>query len=212
AALLASRDALALADRYRPLSDLGIACTGAVGSVLLLSRVPISALSGRRVSLTGESRTSRALLRILLADAFGLRDVRYQDGRGGDARLVIGDRALALAASGEWPHVLDLGAEWTRATGLPFVYARWVVRRDLCEQRARDLAAALDHSLSTPVDVAAAPRPPGLGVPGARAYLERFVHHLGPAESAGLLRFQRELERHDLLRHHRPGIAIGSAA
>ena len=212
AALLASRDAFALQDRYRPLGDLGIACAGPVRSVLLLSRVPAERLSGRRVSLTGHSRTSRALLRILLADAFGLRGVEYGEGPASDACLVIGDDALAQRASGAWPFVLDLGDAWLRFTGLPFVYARWVVRRDVPAERARALADALVRSLEAPLDLVGAPRPTCMTPDDARRYLAHFVYRLGPAEQAGLRRFHRELLRHDLLRHHRERVAIGSAA
>ncbi len=35
--------------------------------------------------------------------------------------LVIGDAGFAAAA--RFPHVVDLGAAWREATGLPFVYA-----------------------------------------------------------------------------------------
>ena len=43
-----------------------------------------------------------------------------------DAALVIGN--LALAMSGHFAHEHDLGREWWRLTGLPFVFAVWVVR------------------------------------------------------------------------------------
>jgi chorismate dehydratase len=213
AALLASRDALALRRHYRPLGDLGIARSGEVESVLLLSHRPVSQLSGRRVALSAESRTSRALVRILLADAFGLRGVEYvEHDEPADACLAIGDEALACRASGGWPVVLDLGAEWTRFTGLPFVYARWVVRRDVAAGAARALCDALSASLDAPRDLAFAPRPAGMTTPDVRRYLAGFSYRLGPAEQAGLARFHRELLRHDLLRHHRERVAIGSAA
>jgi chorismate dehydratase len=213
AALLASRDALALRRHYRPLGDLGIARSGPVESVLLFSRRPVALLSGRRVALSAESRTSRALLRILLCDAFGLRSVEYvEHDEPADACLALGDEALARRASGGWPVVLDLGAEWSRFTGLPFVYARWVVRRDVAPEAARALRDALSASLAAPCDPACAPRPAGMTTPDVHRYLAGFVYRLGPAEQAGLTRFHQELLRHDLLRDPRERVAIGSAA
>jgi len=212
AGLLASRDALALADRYRPLADLGIACCGPVRSVLLFSKRPVAELEGATISLTGESRTSRALLRILLAEPVRL-DVRYvETGPASDACLAIGDAALALAASRRWPFVLDLGAAWHRFTGLPFVYARWVVRRDLPAALEYALARELTARLEAPRDWSRAQLPRGMTHEDARRYLAAFVQRLGPAEIAGLRRFHRELLNHDLLRHHREPVAIGSAA
>ena len=49
-----------------------------------------------------------------------------------EARLVIGDAALVLSdeRSGvTYPYAYDLGLEWKRWTGLPFVFAVWVARR-----------------------------------------------------------------------------------
>jgi len=228
AALLASRDALALADRFRPLADLGIARRGPVTSVLLFSRRPPRDLDGATVELTPESRTSRGLLRILMREAFGVSP-RYveapPDGdasfavRGGcllapraDARLVIGDAALTLRASGGWPFLLDLGAAWADLTGLPFVYARWVVRSDLSPTLERHLAAELGARLDAPLVGLREALPRGLSEAVAREYLADFRHRLGRDEYAGLHRFHRELTRHDLLRHHCERAAIGSAA
>jgi chorismate dehydratase len=199
AALLASRDALALRARFRPLADLGIACRGPVASVLLLSWAPAGQLSGARIALSEESRTSRALLRILLATRHRVRGVEYVPGTAeADARLLIGDAALRARAA--WPHALDLGAEWTAWTGLPFVYARWVVRHDLPAQTAGALAAALGRALDRPEARRPAGAAAGLSPAGAGAYLDRFVYRLGPAELAGLGRFHEELDRHALHR------------
>jgi chorismate dehydratase len=83
----------------------------------------------RRVALDTSSRTSVALLKTLLRERLG-RDPEYLEMapsvpemlEAADAALVIGDRALDYV--GDVPR-LDLGAEWQRQTGLPFVYAFW---------------------------------------------------------------------------------------
>jgi chorismate dehydratase len=216
AALLASRDALALAGEMRPLGGLGIACRGAVASVLVFSRRPLAELGGGRVALTGESRTSRGLLRILLAERYGLGGLRYgEDAAGADAWLLIGDAALGRRAEvHDAAHVADLGEQWYAWTGLPFVYARWMVRRDLPARRAAALETALRRSLREGEGArpAAADVPAGVSPPQAAVYLDRFDYLFGPDEEAAYQRFHRELLRHDLLRHHSPGRALGAAA
>lgn len=207
AAPLASRDFLALGHRVRALGRLGIACRGPVASVLLFSPRPARELGGARIALTAESRTSRALLRILLADALGVRGVAFvEEGEPAEALLAIGDRALALAATPlpGLPHRLDLGALWTRHTGLPFVYARLAVRREVDPSAEAALRTALDAALDKPLELAGAPLPPGMTPEAARRYLRRFTYRLGPAEEAGLERFRKELLRHDLLDRPHP--------
>ena len=63
-----------------------------------------------------------------------------------EARLIIGDPAIAFrkTASPNW-HFLDLGEAWYRFTGLPFVFAVWVVRRDHPERNA--ITQTLQESL-----------------------------------------------------------------
>lgn len=198
AALLASRDALALAPGFRPLGDLGIASLGPVTSVLLLSRRPPMALSRARIALTGESRTSRGLLRILLRGPLAAEGVRFVgEGEPADAALWIGDRALVAHRRDPAPYVLDLGEAWRRFTGRPFVWARWVVRRDVPERQALALERALCAALERPTRLAGLPD--GVSPLAARRYLSRFVYRLGPAEEAGLERFAKELADHDLL-------------
>src|SRR5512133_1778076 len=49
-------------DRYLILPHLSISCVGAVGSVLLLSQVPLESLNNRKILLSSESATSVNLL------------------------------------------------------------------------------------------------------------------------------------------------------
>jgi len=140
------------AQRYLLLPDLGITSDGPVRSVMLYSRVPASELGGRRVLVSRSSLTSVELLRLLFeqvwratpefvpADA-ELADVSRFGADAHAARLVIGDAALLLEAARRgdrigdtaphYPHAYDLGAEWKHWTGLPFVFAVWVARRDV---------------------------------------------------------------------------------
>ncbi len=113
------------------LPQLCIASKRRVRSVILASRVPLEQIHS--VALDANSRTSAALLKILLLRR-GLRDVRYAEQAPSlremllehDAALLIGDAALTADVTGL--RVLDLAAEWFAQTGLPFVFALWAAR------------------------------------------------------------------------------------
>src|SRR6184192_4577302 len=128
------------ARHYILLPDLAISCDGAVRSVALFSRRTVGQLDGRTVLLSASSRTSVALLELLCRDVWKVRphfaearaeagDLESLAGLPHDAVLVIGDAALLLAARHAYPHRYDLGEEWKRWTGLPFVFAVWAARR-----------------------------------------------------------------------------------
>jgi len=122
------------------LPDLAISCDGPVRSVALFSKKPVSDLGSRTVLLSASSRTSVALLELLCHAVWHIQP-KFAEARAEaqdldalralphDAVLVIGDAALKLAAAGTYPHRYDLGEEWKRWTGLPFVFAVWAARR-----------------------------------------------------------------------------------
>jgi len=118
---------------FRLLADLAIACDGAVGSVLCVSRLPLQDLDGERILVTPESLTSVYLLRLLLQQSYGVRPVylRAEEFPAGVAAgLYIGDPALRAGHARRYPHRLDLGQGWKELTGLPFVFALWAVREE----------------------------------------------------------------------------------
>jgi chorismate dehydratase len=136
---------------YLLLPDLSISSTGAVGSVLLFSRAPFSRLDGKTVRVSAASASGAALVKVLMAELFGV-EPRYQQGRVADfsrttdaAVLAIGDEALGLKAAGALPFELDLGEAWQELTGLPFVFGVWAVRRDFAA--AQPQATASLHRL-----------------------------------------------------------------
>jgi len=202
-AILPVVDVPTLADRYEPLGDLGLAVAGPVWSVLLLSRRPIEDLTGARVCATPESSTSVRLLAVLLKGRYGVRDWQWEPApEAADAWLVIGDTALAIYRDRTWgtgdeavvrarafPFLYDLADEWTRWQGRPFVFARWVVRRD----RPAAWRQAWYERLSAALEVYL-PRLQGGGPvdglqPWQVAYLRRFEYRLSPAAFDGWARF-----------------------
>src|SRR5580693_730622 len=120
------------AGTYSLVPNIAIASQGPVLSVTLFSRVPWTEI--RRVSLDEGSRTSAALVQVLLRKKYGVHPEmcplpldRQAEDVDADAVLLIGDRAMHACLPG-FRHAFDLGQEWHDWTGLPFVYAAWAVR------------------------------------------------------------------------------------
>jgi len=197
------------AERYLLLPDLAITSDGPVRSVMLFSRRPAPDLGRARVLLSRSSMTSVALLRLLFehvwhaAPDFAPADAEPADMEGLDrepheARLIIGDAALQLGAAHRYPHVYDLGEEWKRWTGLPFVFAVWVAQRatavaDSLRVHAR-LIESRDWGLAH-LDDLARQASAAAGVPYAQclAYLSGLDYRLSYAHLAGLTDFFRRL-------------------
>ena len=113
-------------DTLRLVGDLGIVSMGHVGSVLLFGDRPTDHM--RDIAFPTDSSTSKRLLRWYL-DKQGLDPRAIDLGpdlssmlQQCDGALLIGDRALRAAAEHPSLVQLDLGAEWTRSTGLPMVF------------------------------------------------------------------------------------------
>lgn len=198
-------------ERYLLLPDLAISCDGPVQSVVLCSKLPAPELGGRTVIVSRSSMTSAALLELLFSGVWNARprfvpgDAEVSDlGALGqeqhDARLVIGDAALLLTAGdrSEYPHVYDLGREWKRWTGLPFVFAVWVARRSVPVAESlrvhASLIAARDWGLQHLDELAAeASDRTGVAVARCRSYLSGLDYGLSYPHLAGLTEFFRRL-------------------
>jgi predicted solute-binding protein len=122
--------------------DMAIASRGEVFSVFLAHREPLNAIE--TVALDPASHTSNHLLRCLFAEFHGPEPEYVKEPADElQARLLIGDPAIRFRqahAADDWKY-LDLGAEWMRCTGLPFVFACWVLREGARDAEA--LASAL---------------------------------------------------------------------
>lgn len=139
------------------LPDLAISSDGPVRSVILFSHRPAPSLGGARVLLSSSSRTSVLLLELLAREKWGVRlqtevartepaDLAALATTPHDAVLVIGDGALLLRAAGTYECAIDLGEEWKKWTGLPFVFAVWAARRSVDRRAVRRAHAALLES------------------------------------------------------------------
>jgi chorismate dehydratase len=182
---------------YRLVPGVGIGSRGAIASVALYTRKPIRDV--RTLALDTSSRTSVALTRVLCAKHFGIDpsfaahapDLEAMLERY-DAGLLIGDPAFDADHEALGATKIDLGAEWTAMTGLPFVYAAWTGGAGAVDAAA---VAALQQAQDEGVratDAIAAEYGRGDDVVTRRAarYLRDNVKYgLGPAEAAGLQLF-----------------------
>ncbi len=189
---------------YRIIRQISICSRGPVLSIQLLSRVPIPDI--RRVALDTSSRSSRALVRIVLAEKYDLHpefhscpptiDPRETDT---DAVLLIGDAALRWLGTTDYG--LDLGAEWTALTGLPFVYACWVARGDVeLGEVPQTLLNAKEYGIKKiPEIVQIESQRLGFAETLCQDYLTKYIfYELGDAEIAGLKKFYELAIKYDL--------------
>ena len=186
------------------LPGICIASDGPVRTVKLFSRIHPEKLTS--VAVDAGSRTSVALLRILLSERFGVtpdfhifRADMPEMLRRPDAALLIGDAAFTDDGA---PFIWDLGEGWKDLTGLPFVYAAWVLRDPShTEQVQRWLRGAIADGLTHLEDIAAdAAGMGGLDAKSLHSYLAETLHYtLGAREMKGIETFQKFCHRYNLV-------------
>ena len=180
------------------LPGLGIASLGAVKTVLLFSWKPDPReLANQPIALTDHSATAVALLKLLFRERYMVEaDWRTRPQNLAammnecQGALVIGDAALVEGCQhrmlinplGETarPYVFDLGDEWLKHTGLPFVFALWAARRAavpelLALNIPQTLSASTADGLEA-IDTLAMAYAPRLGLPVG--VCSRYLHDL----------------------------------
>ncbi len=130
------------------ISDYGISCQGAVRTVKLFSEFPIQEVE--QIILDKSSRSSNLLIQILCKAHWQRSDIIFKFTEDDQlqkktAYLNIGDKVFELENIYEYEY--DLGQEWYKLTGLPFVFAIWVSRRNLDNQFINMLNESFQKSL-----------------------------------------------------------------
>ena len=132
-------------DRYELIPGHSISSSGPVGSIFLFSKRPIEALDNITVFTSSQSETSVALIHIILKKFLKIECTFLSTSEpigkvldAADAYMLIGDDAITESV--KWPglRIYDIGDLWYRHTGLPSVFALWIVRRD-CWREKREL-------------------------------------------------------------------------
>jgi chorismate dehydratase len=117
---------------YKIVSNVCIGSNQKVASVAIFSELPLPEV--KEIYLDYQSRTSIQLAKILLS-RYWHYDVKFIEAKqgyidsikGSTAGVVIGDRAFEMNK----PYVYDLVEAWRELTGMPFVFAAWISRKDL---------------------------------------------------------------------------------
>jgi len=162
-------------NKYTFIEGHSISSKGPVGSILLLSRRPIEELEGKTVLTSSQSETSVVLLDVILKKFYKIEcplkptddplEVVLKDA---EAYLSIGDDALKarkavtsykfqipnkdkdsslVTRHSSLIYIYDLGDLWYRNTGLPFVFALWIVRKGCFTEKA-ELLRRFIHDLN----------------------------------------------------------------
>jgi len=191
-------------DKWDLIPGLCISCAGPAMSVILASKGSLAQLNNAPLYLSNESTTSSQLLRLIMERenlspqyknwAPGQQDRLPGDAMGG---LLIGNTALNWIHYQKCPFFLDLGQYWYEWTGLPFVFAVWVARKDKTPILARylnkleelfneslklalssleSLATRVAHDLRLPLDM-------------IRAYFQTLNYRMGTKEWEGMRYF-----------------------
>ena len=178
----------------------GICARGTVWSVLLAYQGTLGAL--RQVALTPASRSSVNLCKLFFAE-WGENIPEYvaEPAPEGAGRVIIGNEAIAFREKheGQW-QILDFGEEWLRRTGLPFVFAVWLIRPEVKEPgRVADAFREILRRGEDQIGEIAA-RQREHHATFTRRYLTEYIRfHLGVEEQAGIERFRTLLCKHGLL-------------
>ncbi|MET3114057.1 chorismate dehydratase [Pedobacter sp. CG_S7] len=123
-----------------------IGSVGAVNSVFIFSKVPVSEI--KTIHLDSHSRTSNNLAKVLLKFYWKLEVVFTTDSEAAtDAIVLIGDRTFGK--KDQYAFSYDMGEEWMNFTGLPFLYAAWIANKVIPEYFIKEfdeaLRSGLDH-------------------------------------------------------------------
>lgn len=186
-------DAIQCAETYEPVGPFGIGLKRPALSVLLFSKKPMSELSGD-CAVTDETSTSLRLLQMLLEVRYARAGVKFGriaspvlfDGNA-DALLLIGDEALKAKKAGikGFPIVTDLGEEWYSWQGTPFIFARWMVRKDLDKRVKAVIAHSIQNSLYSNKT----------GTSDQLAYWHGFAYKIRPEHERSAVRFAALLDK-----------------
>jgi chorismate dehydratase len=192
-----------LAEHFQPVAGFCVACVKQAGSLFLYSTKPIEALHGAHIGITDEAATAPRLLHVILRLKYQVQPAAYVSlDAPHDAFLLIGNRGLRQRRGAPgFPHTYDLGAEWHAWTGLPFVFSRWMVRKDADPKAMALLEDTLYVGLEEGVNALyrlTEPREDLLMLPREiAAYVQSLRYHIGLSEQRAIDQFQHYLRQLD---------------
>jgi len=201
-------------DEWLLLPDLSIACFGRVMSVILVSKKPFENLTNNKVIITDKSAAAAELLKLLFSikrvkPVFETMPIQCPDEikKFADAALIIGDKALKEKWHVHFDHIYDLGQMWLELTGLPFVFALWVVRKSFADKKPEVVSSIIKlfniskkQGKKNLEDIAAkASEILGIDIDICRKYYELLNYNLDPLQFKGIRTFFDKLYHEKIL-------------
>ena len=202
---------------YRIIDDVSISSDGPVYSVVVAHRDEISQID--EIELDPASETAVNLLRCLLGELglnphlkqrstgilpvgpAGVSPAVVKSGSAAPAQLLIGDQAIRFRQKhADEFQFWDLGEQWRKLIGLPFVYALWLIRPEVADAKtiASRLRTLRDKNLAH-LDRLIAAETEFDHQFCARYYREHLRFGFGEKEKEGLGRFANLCAKHGLL-------------
>jgi predicted solute-binding protein len=187
---------------YRIVDGISISSDGPVYSVVVAHVGEISAVE--QIELDPAAETSGNLLRCLLSElklrprfvATSTSPLAKER-----ARLLIGDQAIRFRQQhGNEFQLWDLGEQWKKLLGLPFVYGLWLVRPEVVDPKSvADRLRALRNKNLANIDNLIAEEKEFDRSFCDRYYREHLQFSFGEREKEGLRAFHQLSQKHDLL-------------
>jgi chorismate dehydratase len=196
-------DCFRMEDRFQPVAGFCLASVKQAGSMFLYSTRLITELHGAHIGITDEASSAPRLLQVLLRLKHGVQPQAYVPLQAShDAFLLIGNQALRqrMGAPG-FHHTYDLGEEWHAWTGLPCVFSRWMVRKDVAPKDMALLEDTLYVGLEEGVNALyrlSDPREDLLMLPREIVtYIQGLRYYIGVAEQRAIDQFRHYLNQLD---------------
>jgi chorismate dehydratase len=200
---------------YRIVDDVSISSDGPVYSVVVAHHGEFWDIE--EIQLDPASETAVNLLRCLLAElglSPRLTGGTPENTRLPRARLIIGDQAIRFRQEHAREFQFwDLGEQWQKLTGLPFVYALWLIRPEVSDAKsiARRLRGLRDENLADLSSIVADVADNQKEI--TREFLDRYYNeHLrfgfGTREKLGLQTFADFCAKHGVLPKQAPGFHL----
>lgn len=201
----------------------GVVSDGPTLTVRLFSRTPFEQVQA--IHADTDSRTSVVLARVLLAHLHNVRPQvidfnarRHAEADDADADpptvLLIGDKVVAQGPTAQrYPYQMDLGEAWRDWTGLPFVFAVWMARKEADIGGAAALLDATRRRNQSRIDeiVKKYASHHGWPVNLARDYLvDHLQFEIGPREMQAMRRFAQLAAESGWIEQARPLVCNAS--
>jgi len=191
-----------------------ISSDGPTLTVRIFSRIVPQNIT--RLHADTDSHTSIILAQVILREVYGAKPELLPASMASGPRpqsdaqalLLIGDKVVNAAPSpAQYPHQLDLGLEWKKLTGLPFVFAMWMMPADAPDSPLAQILSAARRDGEGMTEALVEHYAPKLGWPpdlARRYFTEHMRYNVTPEGRRAIEKFFELARANDLLSVSRP--------